>query len=196
LIEQSVVQLFKESKREKLMKKRSVAVCFLTLAFAGVASAQNPSQMPTPGPEQKRLQYYAGSWNSEYDMKPGPMGPGGKMTETDRSQMLPGGFFLVTHTDGKGFMGELHEVAVMGYDPEGKVYTYDAYNNFGEAEHFKGTVQGDTWTWTSEAKMGGQPMKMRFIAKEVSPTMYTMKLEMAGASGWATVMEGKATKTK
>lgn len=178
------------------MRKRAVAVGFLTLMLAGVASAQNPSQMPTPGPEQKRLNYFAGTWNSEYDVKPGPMGAGGKMIEIDRSQLLPGGFFLVTHTDGKTFMGDVHEIAVMGYDAEGKAYTYDAWNNFGEAEHFKGTVQGDTWTWTSEFKMGGQSARMRFVAKEVSPTMYTMKLEMAGASGWTTVMEGKATKTK
>jgi hypothetical protein len=194
--DKSAIQPFKESKNGEAMRKRTVAVCFLTLMFAVVVSAQNPSQMPTPGPEQKRLNYFAGTWNSEYEVKPGPMGPGGKMTETDRSQMLPGGFFLVTHTDGKTFMGDIHEVAVMGYDREGEVYTYDAYNSFGEAEHFKGTVQGDTWTWTSESRMGGQPVKMRFIAKEVSPTMYTMKLEMAGASGWTTVMEGKATKTK
>src|ERR1700686_64188 len=178
------------------MRKRAVAVWFLTLMFAGVAAAQSPSQMPTPGPEQKRLQYFAGTWNSEYDVKPGPMGAGGKMIETDRSQLLPGGFFLVTHTDGKTFMGDIHEVAVMGYDGEGKVYTYDAFNSFGEAEHFKGTVQGETSTWPWESKMGGQPVKMRFVAKEVSPMMYTMKLEMAGAGGWTTVMEGKATKTK
>jgi Protein of unknown function (DUF1579) len=178
------------------MRRKIAAVWFLTLLLSGVSSAQNPSQMPTPGPEQERLHYYAGTWTSDYEVKPGPMGPGGKMSTTDHSQMLPGGFFLVTHTEGKGFMGDMHEVTVMGYDAEGKVYTYDAFNNFGEAEHFKGTVQGDTWTWTSEYKMGGQPVKMRFIAKEVSPTMYTMRLEMAGGSGWTTVMEGKATKTK
>jgi len=175
--------------------RKIVVVSFIIVLFTVVATAQNP-QMPTPGAEQKRLAYYAGTWTSEFEVKPGSMGPGGKATGTDRSEMMPGGFFLVTHTNGKSFMGDIHEVAVMGYDAEGKVYTYDAYNNFGEAEHFKGTVQGDTWTWTSESKVGGQSVKMRFIAKEVSPTMYTMKLEMAGASGWTTVMEGKATKSK
>jgi len=145
--------------------------------------------MPQPGPEQKRLQYYTGTWTSEYEMKPG----GGKMTSTDQTQMLPGGFFAVTHSEGKGSMGELHEVAIMGYDREGRVYTYDSYNNFGEAEHFKGAVQGDTWTWSSDSSGS---VKMRFIAKEVSPTMYTMKLEMMTGANWTTVMEGKATKTK
>lgn len=177
------------------MKRIMAAFCFVAF-FACVAVAQDASQMPKPGPEQKRLQYFVGTWNSEYVLKPGPMGPGGKMTNTDHSQMMPGGFFVVTHTDGKGAMGELNELAVMGYNAEAKAYTYDAYNNFGEAEHFTGTVQGDTWTWMSESKMGGKPTKMRFTAKEVSPTMYTMKLEVGSDGGWTTVMEGKATKAK
>lgn len=118
------------------------------------------------------------------------------MTSTDRSEMMPGGFFLVTHTDGKGSIGVLKGLAVMGYDAQAKVYTYDAFNNFGEADHFKGTVEGDTWTWTSEMNMGGKQMKLRFTAKQISPTSYTMKFEFAGDAGWSTAMEGKATKVK
>jgi hypothetical protein len=174
------------------MKRRIVLVSIAFIVLTGIGLAHSPLQAPQLGPEQKRLQYYAGTWTTEYEMKAG----GGKVNSTDQSQMLPGGFFLVTHTNGKGFMGELHEVAVMGYDAEGKAYTYDSYNNFGEADHFRGTVQGDTWTWTSEARAGGNAPKMRFIAKEVSPTMYTMKLEMMNGANWATVMEGKSTKTK
>jgi hypothetical protein len=174
------------------MKPRMSAVCVVSLMLATIAVAQGP-QMPQPGPEQKRLQYYAGTWTSEYEMKTGPTGSGGKMVATDRTQMMPGSFFAVTHTDGKGTMGELHGLAIMGYDAESKSYTYDSYNNFGEVDHYKGTVQGDTWTWTSEAS---KPAKLRFIAKEVSPTMYTMKLEMMTGANWVTVMEGKATKTK
>jgi hypothetical protein len=101
--------------------------------------------------------------------------------------MMPGGFFVEIRTDGKGAMGVLKGLAIMGYD---------AFNNFGEADHFKGAVQGDTWTWTSEGKIGGNKARLRFTAKEVSPTMYTMKFEMATDGEWTTVMEGKATKAK
>jgi hypothetical protein len=175
------------------MKRRIVLVTIVSCILASVGWAQTPSQMPQPGPEHKRLQYYAGTWTTEFEMK---AGAGGKVTSTDNTKMFPGGFFAVTHTEGKGSMGELHEVAVMGYDSEAKVYTYDSYNNFGEAEHFKGSVQGDTWTWNGESRMGGSPMKMRFTAKEVSPTMYTMKLEVMAGANWETVMEGKSTKSK
>ncbi len=53
-------------------------------------------------------------------------------------------------------------------------------------------VQGDTLTWMSESKLGGNPVKMRFTAKEVSPTMYRMKLEIGSDGGWTVVMEGRA----
>jgi len=177
------------------MKSGMSAVYVLSFILASVAVAQTP-QMPTPGPEIKRLQYYVGAWKSEYDLKPGPMGPGGKVTAVDQSQMMPGGFFVETRTDGKGAMGVLKGLAIMGYDTAEKVYTYDAFNNFGEADHFKGAVQGDTWTWTSEGKIGGNKATLRFTAREVSPTMYTMKFEMATGGEWTTVMDGKATKTK
>jgi hypothetical protein len=169
------------------------AIAGALVMLACVALAQAP-QMPKPGPEVKRLQYYVGTWNSDYELKPGPMGPGGKMTAVDQSQWMPGGFFVETRTEGKGTMGVLKGLAIMGYDAAEKVYTYDAFNNFGEADHFKGTVQGDTWTWNSEMKMNGKTTKLRFTAKEVSPTMYTMKFEMATDGNWTTAMEGKATK--
>jgi len=174
------------------MKTRILLVVFALAVLSTTSKAQTPSQTPQPGPEVKRLQYYAGTWSTEYEIKMG----GGKMATTDNSQMTMGGFFLVTHTDGNGFMGELKSLAVMGYDPRSKQYTYDAYNNFGEADHYKGTVQGDTWTWTGEIQSGSQTVSSRFIAKEVSPKMYTMKLEMMSGANWVTVMEGKSTKTK
>lgn len=175
--------------------KRTITALQVVCFLARVAAAQTPSQMPAPGPEQKRLEYFAGTWHSEYELSAGPSGPGGKMTATDRSEMMPGGFFLLTHTDGNGMMGELKGLAVMGYDAQTKTYTYDSFNNFGEAEHFKGTVQGDTWTWISETN-GGKPMKMRFTAKEVSSTMYSMKLEILSNGGWIKVMGGRSTKGK
>lgn len=175
------------------MKLRIVWPSIALIVLTGIALAQTPSHGPQSGPEQKRLQYYSGTWTAEYEMKTGAAGSGGKMVATDRTEMMPGAFFAVTHTDGKGTIGEIHGLAIMGYDAGSKNYTYDSYNNFGEAEHFKGTVQGDTWTWTNEVS---SPVKMRFIAKEVSPTMYTMKLEMMTGDNWTTVMEGKATKTK
>ena len=174
------------------MKRTSVA-CIALLALVGVTHAQTP-KMPQPAPEVKRLEYFVGTWKAEYEIKPGPMGPGGKMSSVDQCRFMPGGFFLEIRTEGNGTIGVLKGLAVMGYDIAEKVYTYDAFNNLGEADHFKGSLQGDTWTWNSESVVDGKPTRMRFTAREVSPTMYTMKFEMGTGSDWTAVMEGKATK--
>jgi hypothetical protein len=65
----------------------------------------------------------------------------------------------------------------------------------GEQVSSTGTLESDTWNWTSEQKMHGQVMKSRFVVKQVSPTSYTYRFDMAPAGQeLATVMEGKATK--
>lgn len=65
----------------------------------------------------------------------------------------------------------------------------------GEAEHAKGTLDGDTWTYTAEEKMNGQTMNGRFTIKQLTPTSYSFKFEMSPPGGeFATGMDGKATK--
>ncbi len=73
-------------------------------------------------------------------MKPSPFGPGGKITSKDHNEWMPGGFFLVSHSEFKGSMGEGTELSVMGYNSDEKLYTYHPFNSMGEAEASNGTV--------------------------------------------------------
>ena len=178
--------------------KRALAVAFVgVFILVQVAVAQAPPPMPKPGPEHKRLGYFLGRWNGEGDAKPSPFGPGGKVSFSEHNEWLPGGFFLVTHSEETGPMGTGKGLAVMGYNAEEKVYTYNAFNSMGMAVAAKGTVQGDSWTWTSESKMGGKVMKTRFLIKELALTSYSFKFETsADGRTWSTVVEGKSTKVK
>jgi Protein of unknown function (DUF1579) len=174
---------------------RALAMALAMISVLGVAIAFGQGQAPKPGPELKKLEYFVGTWSSEGEMKPGPLGPGGKFTGTDRIEWMDGGFFLVGHGEGDSSMGHEKGMAFWGYDTENKVYTYHAFNSMGEAISATGTPEGDSWTWTNEEKMGGKLMKGRYSIKELSPTSYTFKLEMQPEGGaWGTVMEGKATK--
>ena len=59
----------------------------------------------------------------------------------------------------------------------------------------RGTVEGDTWTYTDESLMGGQKVKSRVTLKTLSPTAYTFTMEIQGPDGkWAPMMEAKSTK--
>src|ERR1700735_602766 len=110
--------------------KRARMIFVGVLVLAATALAQ--MDMPKPGPEQKKLDILAGSWNLDGDMKPGPMGPGGKITANEQCDGLEGVFFLVCHTDFKGSMGDGSGLSVMGYSPDDKSYSYREFNSWGE----------------------------------------------------------------
>jgi hypothetical protein len=61
----------------------------------------------------------------------------------------------------------------------------------------KGTLKGDTYTYTDTLNMGGQKINIRVTTVEVSPTVYTYRMEMQGPDGkWMTAAESKQTKVK
>lgn len=180
------------------MRRLSMVTVFLCLIVAMAVSAQAQMQMPKPGPELKKLDYFVGTWNMSGTSNASPMGPAGKWSGTETLKWMEGGYFLVSHSNFKmETMGSGTGVAYMGYDPNEKTYTYDEFNSMGEANHSKGMVDGDNWTWTAEQKMNGQTMKERFSMKIESATSYAMKFEMSqDGTTWNPIMEGKATKTK
>ena len=166
--------------------------------WLAAASLYAQMEMPSPAPELKKLDFLAGHWTAEGTMTPPgpPTTPATKWTMTTKAEWLEGSHFLVEHSDGDlGPMGKITELAVMGFDRDRKIYTYNAFSSLGEAESATGTLDGDTWTWLSDEHRNGAAFKGRYTMKVLSPTSYTMKFEMSqdGAS-WATVMEGKATK--
>lgn len=151
--------------------------------------------VPKPGPELRKLDYFAGTWIMNGEMKPGPMGPGGKMTETDRNQWMDGGFFLVVHSEFKTPMGDGSGVAYLGFDPNQNIYRYDEFNSMGDAIHSRGEVDGDTWIWSGERKGDEEITRTRMIQEITSQSSYDFRFEISqDARGWTTVMEGKAVK--
>jgi hypothetical protein len=173
--------------------KRTGMILAATLMLAAVAMAQ--TEPPKPGPELKKLDVFVGSWSLDGNMKPGAMGPGGTMTESEKCEWMQGDFYLVCHSDYKSSMGNGVGLSVMGYSADDKAYTYREFNSFGEFDDSRGTVDGDTWTWTSDEKMGGATMKGRFTMKMTSATSYSFTFDMSqDGTKWSTVMDGKASK--
>jgi hypothetical protein len=168
----------------------------VSLVSAQVAAAQ---AAPKPGPEHKRLGYFVGKWSVEGEMKPGPMGPGGKFTSSDTCEWFEGGFSVVCRSEGKMPTGPARSIGILGYSTEDKVYTYYGVDNSGMtmASVPRGTLQGDTWTYTDESTMGGAKVKSRVTIKELSPTAYTFRMDFQGPDGkWMPVMEAKNTKAQ
>jgi hypothetical protein len=186
------------------MKRANAQGCLILagVAFAlsaTTARAQPAAQAPKPGPEHKKLDYFAGKWTSEVELKANPFMPAGKYTSTDQCDWFTGGFAVRCQSDGNGPTGPTKSLGILGYNTEEKVYTYYGIDSTGmvPATVSRGTVAGDTWTYTDESKMGGKMVKSRYVIKVGTPTAYTFKWELQGEGGaWSTVMEGKSTKAK
>jgi len=174
--------------------RRAGIILTAVMVLAVVALAQESA--PKPGPELKKLDVLAGSWVLEGDVKPNPMGPGGKMSESEKCDWMEGGFYLTCHVEFKSAnSGSGSALCVFGYSPSDKAYTYREFNSWGEFEDSRGTLDGDSWTWTNDEKMGNTTMKGRFTMKFTSSTSYSFTYEMsADGAKWATVVEGKASK--
>src|SRR2546422_11098218 len=61
----------------------------------------------------QKLAYFLGRWSETVDMKPGPMGPGGKMTATSTCEWFSGGFYLVCRSEGRGPTGPQQGLGIL-----------------------------------------------------------------------------------
>jgi hypothetical protein len=181
------------------MRHIKLAMLVVAVLFTAAVAAQaqeKKMEAPKPGPEVKKLGYFVGNWKSEGELKENPFGmPPGKYTSSDKCEWFQGGFQVVCHTNGKGPSGAMHGMGIIAYNPMDKVYTYYGIDNMGFAEQSKGNVQGDTWTYTSEMKMGDKTYHGRYSMTTSSPDSYTYKYETSeDGTNWTLSMEGKSKK--
>jgi hypothetical protein len=190
--------------------KTSKVVLGLSLAavlgLSGAARAQDKKdekkdakpagmEMPKPGPEHKKLNYFVGNWKLAGEVKPGAMGPGGKMTGTSNCTWFDGHFAIVCKDSGNGPMGPGKGMGVITYNAEDKKYEYMGIDSMGMSIKAEGTVENDVWSYLNEGKMNGKPYKGRYSIMNTKPDSYDFKFEMSDdGNAWNTVMEGKYTR--
>lgn len=173
----------------------AIAVAFSWL-LAPAALAEAP-KAPRPGPEHERLGWFVGKWRSEGTVAENPFMPSGKVTASDTCEWFEGRFAVVCRSQGKGPMGPTRGLGIMGYSTEEKAYIYYGVENGPMAMTTvpKGTVEGDTWTYHDESKVGDKVVKSRYTITIVDKRSYTFRYEMQGPDGqWKTIVEGKATR--
>jgi len=175
------------------MLKRVMGTSLAVVAFGGLVVAQ--PQAPKPGPEHNALGYFVGAWKSEGEMKPGPLGPGGKTTGTDSCEWFKGSFQVVCRGEGTGPMGPMTSLGVLAYSAGDKAYTYYGIDSMGTTELAHGQKKDNTWTYTATTTIEGKQFQSRYTIVETSPTTYTFKWETSSdKKTWSVLMEGKSTK--
>ena len=174
------------------MSKKVFSVLALSGFLFGLAAVAVTQEMPKPGPEHKALDFFAGKWEFNGEMKPGPMGAGGKIHTTDSCDWFEGGFALVCHGEGSNPSGEVKSVGILSYDMDKKAYTYYGLETGHPPAYALGEKTGDTWVYDGE----GGGMKTRVTIKETSSNAYSFTFEISqDGSSWTTVMEGTGQKS-
>jgi hypothetical protein len=162
-----------------------------------LAAKKKAAGPPEPSPAHRKLDYFAGKWRHEGEIKPSPYGPGGKFTYTETCEWFAGGFALVSRSEGEVPEGTMKGLSILGWDPAEKSYAYFEINSTGEVLHSRGTVRGKIWTSQNASKrlLNGKPVRTRMTLTQVSRDLATYKFEMAApGQPMRPVMTGKQTR--
>jgi len=91
------------------------------------------------------------------------------VTHTD--EWIAGHFFLESHSEFRmppDLGGEGQSTGILGYDADKNVYTSTEFTSQGGRAVAQGSLNGDTWTWTSSEKYEGQEIRQRATNKILS----------------------------
>jgi len=147
----------------------------------------------------KKLDFLPGSWTTAGTIPPGPWGTDGNYSITHKNEWMTGNFFLVRRSESKmppQLGGDSVSMGFAGYDAGKKVYTVTGFDSHGGQGVAQGSLNGDTWTWTSsETLPDGQVIQQRETNKMLSPTSYRAIFEVSkDGTNWMVMMDSKVTK--
>ena len=173
---------------------------FMVIATTVTSLAAQAPAAPKPGPEVQALGAFVGNWTFSGELKPGVMGPGGKMTGTDRIAWMPGGFFVERKFKGSiAGMGDLEGTEIYGYDAAKKTYTYAGFDSMGGSSTGTMTMKGSVWTVSGSSNTAGGSMRERCtLTFGAGNTTLDVKCSASTDDGktYSPTFEGKATKAK
>ena len=177
------------------MKFLAALLLAITATFA---VAQAPAAPAGPTQEQQVMQYFVGNWSLQGTTKISPTSPPAEFTGKEQSEWTSGGYFVETHTDIHGPLGDVRSTRVMEYNAKSKLYLYNVYNSLGEHIVAIGNLKGNVWTWKAERKLSGVIVPAHYTFTFVSKDSYTFKEEDQPSpnGAWVTVMQGTATRTQ
>jgi hypothetical protein len=175
----------------------TLAVLAVTLALP--ALAEDPKGPPPPSPEQQRLGWFVGKWKGSATVKENPFMPAGTMTTSDDCAWFEGKYAVVCRGTAKGPMGTMKSLGIMGWNGEEKTYVWYGLDSspMAGASVARGTLEGSTWTYSDESRMGGKVVKSRYVIAEKGKDAYDFRWEIQGADGtWVTTMTGTVRRAR
>jgi len=177
--------------------RRALAV--LSVALALPALGAEPKGPPPPSPEQRRMGWLVGKWKGTGAVKENPFMPTGTLQTSDDCAWFEGKYAVVCRGSGKGPVGPMKSIGIMGWNAEEKTYVWYGLDSTPSASTVvaRGTLEGSTWTFVDEQRMEGKLVRSRYVMAEKGKDAYDFRWEVQGADGtWATVMEGTSRRVR
>lgn len=178
---------------------KTLVTMIFSVCFIGTALAQQPNEMPKPGPE---MQKYAASYCGEYTYSgkayTTPLGPAGEVTGRMVARPILNGFALEALYDHKGPGGETQSREISWYDAATKKYFYVFISNNGYLERAPFTLSEDVASWEGTCVSDGKRYKIRGTDTDLPDgTGFIRKGEISvDGKTWLTVDESKYVKVK
>lgn len=147
--------------------RKLLVVGLLAVGGGVLAVAQTPA--PALGPEYQQLGYLVGVWKAGGQTKATPISAAGKFAATITCSKFAGGRNVVCNVEGKMGAEPYHEMAIFGYDPEAKLYTWYDIDSTGMNSFTHGSFEATTWIYTFDLKADGKPLKLRVRIKQLGP---------------------------
>jgi hypothetical protein len=174
--------------------KRIVA-SFAVMLVLFVLAAQAQTTPPPPGPEQKQLGAFVGTWTGDVKAETTPFGKGGVIKSTMACKWFSGGYHLICDSEDSGPMGVIKSMAVYGYNADKKQYFSFSIDSSGSGAPGTAKVDGSNWTFEGSDTMGGKTFWFRTAAKLATPSELTFKADYSeDGKTWKPQAEGKMTK--
>ena len=181
------------------MRRFVVLFLLLMVVIVSVMRAQTPATAPKPDPEIKKLQVLVGHWTYEGEHKPGPLGPGGKVSGEYTGQWRVGGFILEVSVIEKSSVGTTRILEIDEYSPMDKTIHWTNWASNGGRMTGTITITGNTITWEGKFTANGKEYHVRApYVFSADNTSATGKADISADDGktWMPWIEATYTKAK
>jgi hypothetical protein len=138
-------------------------------ALPGTSAAQSAT-------DYKRLEPMVGRWRIEVDLKATPISQATKASGTEQCEWFASRH-VVCRSEAKGTTGTYSQMRTLSYIPAQRQFAAYTIDSLGTVLNAYGQVNGDTWTFSSQA-----PLTIRLTLK-IAPASYTALVEFAGPDG-------------
>lgn len=153
-------------------------------------------EMPKVTKEHEKLHVFAGEWEGDEVMHPGPMGPGGPSKGEMKARVDIDGFFVISdyvqrRNGAPGYKGH----SVYGFDAQAGEYTWYWVDSMGfPSVPSRGKWIGDTLTFESSHPGG----KGRYTYRWEGADKHHFRIENSfdGGATWTTFMDATYTRRR